>query len=243
MVAGMSLKRIFAYIAIVLLIPAIIVVFAAVLPKSLFMPVAVLIALTAVLAFMLGFEKEADNASKAVLVAVFTALSVAGRVVFAATPGFKPVFSIAIFAGIYLGGEAGFLVGALTALISNFVFGQGAWTIFQMFSWGLIGLAAGLLAPLLRKSKVALCIAGALAGPLFSLIIDVWSTVWIYGTFSLKTYLATTLASLPFTILHAISNVVFLLLLAEPMRKAMARVTVKYALMTSGESLKRRSKI
>lgn len=224
-------KRIAAYLVVAIFIPATIVVFAAFLPKNLFLPTAVLIAFAAVAAFMLGFEKEADNASKAVLAAVFTALSVAGRVVFAATPGFKPVFSMVIFAGIYLGGETGFLVGALTALLSNFIFGQGGWTVFQMFSWGLIGLVAGLLAPILRKNKVVLCIAGFLAGPLFSLVIDIWSTVWIYGTFSLESYLATSLASLPFTILHAISNVVFILVLAEPMRKTMERVGVKYGLM------------
>ncbi|MBQ7445634.1 MAG: ECF transporter S component [Clostridia bacterium] len=231
MVKERSIKRIIAYITVLVVIPGMIVIFAAFLPRSLFMAVAVAISLAAVAAFMLGFEKSADNASKAVLAAVFTALSVAGRVVFAATPGFKPVFSMAIFAGMYLGPESGFLVGALTALLSNFIFGQGAWTIFQMFTWGLIGLVAGLLAPLLKKNKVILCIAGALAGPLFSMVIDIWSTVWIFGSFSLGGYLTTTLSALPFTILHAISNVIFLLVLAEPMRRTMDRVTVKYALV------------
>lgn len=236
----MSWRRIIAYLAVILVIPAIIVVFAVFLPRKSFMYAALGIAAVSVAAFMLGFEREADNASKAVLAAVFTALSVAGRVVFAATPGFKPVFSVVIFAGVYLGGETGFLVGALTALISNFVFGQGGWTVFQMFCWGLIGLIAGFLGPVLKKSKVLLCIVGFLAGPLFSMVIDVWSTVWIFGSFSVQAYVTTSVASLPFTVMYAVSNVVFLLLFAEPMRKTMARVTVKYGLMPRRTSLKKR---
>ncbi len=235
-----SLKRIFAYLAVILLIPAMIVICAMYLPKKLFMPVALGIAFVSILAFMLGFEKKADNASKAVLAAVFTALSVAGRVVFAATPGFKPVFAMVIFAGMYLGGETGFMVGALTALLSNFIFGQGGWTMFQMFTWGLIGLIAGFLGPVLRKNKVLLCIVGFLAGPFFSMVIDIWSTVWIFGKFSFSAYLTTALSSLTFTIMYAISNVVFLLLFDGPMRKTMARVTVKYGLMPERAGLMRR---
>lgn len=235
-----SLRRIFAYAAVVLVIPAMIVTFAVYLPKRAFMPVAYGIAFVAVAAFMLGFERGADNAAKAVLAAVFTALSVAGRVLFAATPGFKPVFAMTILAGAYLGGETGFMVGAFSALLSNFFFGQGGWTIFQMFTWGFIGLVAGLLGPLMRKHTAVLCTLGFLAGPLFSFVIDIWSTVWIFGKFSWKAYLATTLNALPFTIMYAVSNVFFLLILARPMRRTMKRVTVKYGLLHQKPSLARR---
>ena len=58
-----------------------------------------------------------------VLVAIMTALSIAGRFI----PMFKPVTAISIITGAYLGGGSGFLVGALSALLSNFYFGQGPW--------------------------------------------------------------------------------------------------------------------
>ncbi len=235
-----TLKRIIAYLAVALIIPAMIVTFAVYLPKKAFMPVAVGIAFVAVAAFMLCFERGADNAAKAVLAAVFTALSVAGRVLFAATPGFKPVFAMTIFAGAYLGGETGFMVGAFSALLSNFFFGQGGWTIFQMFTWGLIGLVAGLLGPILRKHTAILCTVGFFAGPMFSLVIDVWSTVWIFGKFSWSSYLVTAMNALPFTIMYAVSNVFFLLILARPMRRTMNRITVKYGLLHQKRRLDRR---
>ena len=49
-----------------------------------------------------------------------------------------------IISGIALGPEAGFLVGALARLVCNFYIGQGPWTPWQMFCWGLLGFLAGL---------------------------------------------------------------------------------------------------
>ena len=80
------------------------------------------------------------------------ALSVTGRFI----PFFKPVTALTVLTAVYLGGEAGFLCGALSAVISNFWFGQGPWTPFQMLAWGMIGLFAGLLASPLKRSRIRL---------------------------------------------------------------------------------------
>ena len=74
-----------------------------------------------------------------------SAISIAGRSLFIITPGFKPVAAITAITGFSLGAEAGFLTGAISALVSNMFFGQGPWTPFQMFMWGIIGFIAGLL--------------------------------------------------------------------------------------------------
>src|SRR5690625_7953059 len=87
-----------------------------------------------------------------VVFAVLIALSSISRVLFAPIPVFKPVSAIVILTAIYFGAEAGFLVGALTALLSNIYFGQGPWTPFQMFAWGIIGLIAGL--PFIREKLI-----------------------------------------------------------------------------------------
>jgi len=224
------IRRIISYMLVLTAAPVMVVLFATVMPRRSFLLVAIVMAVVAVGAFCLNFEKEKDNGARTVLTAVFAALSTASRVVFAAVPGFKPIMSVTMFAGMYLGGDAGFLVGALTALLSNFVFGQGGWTPFQMLLWGLIGVAGGLFAPVLKKSKIALCIGGALSGILFSLLIDVWSTVWMKGTFSLPFYLGVITEGLPFTITYAVSNVIFMLILAEPMRKTMERAAVKFGI-------------
>lgn len=79
-------------------------------------------------------------------------------------PQFKPVMALTIVAGVAFGGETGFLVGAMTMLASNVLFGQGPLTPWQMFAMGIIGFLAGLLfrKGLLRRNRGALCVFGAL---------------------------------------------------------------------------------
>ena len=62
--------------------------------------------------------------------ATLCALGVAGRAAFFMLPQFKPVLALTIISGVALGGETGFLVGAVTMLASNVLFSQGPWTLF-----------------------------------------------------------------------------------------------------------------
>ena len=136
--------------------------------------------------------------------------------------------AITVITAIWLGGESGFLVGSLTALISNFYFGQGPWTPFQMLAFGLIGLIAGLLNKPLKKSRLALAIYGVFAGIAFSFAMDVWTVVWANGDFSLPMYLTALVTAIPYTIMYAVSNVVFLLILGKPFGEKLERIKVKY---------------
>ena len=122
------------------------------------------------------------------------------------------------------------MTGSLSAVISNFSFGQGPWTPFQMFSWGIIGLIAGLFAKPLLKNKLLLSAYGVVSGVLFSLLMDIWSTLWADGVFRLSRYLAAILSATQFMIIYAVSNVVFLLLFTKPIGKILERVKTKYAL-------------
>ncbi|MDR2197435.1 MAG: ECF transporter S component [Coriobacteriales bacterium] len=97
------------------------------------------------------FEGRRPRAREVVVLAVMCALAVAARAAFFMLPQFKPMAAIIIIAGVALGAESGFFVGALAALVSNFIFGQGPWTPFQMVAFGMIGLIAGLL--FYRKSR------------------------------------------------------------------------------------------
>ena len=89
-----------------------------------------IVTLLSLLLFFAGFERKKTGTRRLILVAVMTALSVTGRFI----PLFKPVTALTILTAMYLGGEAGFLTGALSAVISNFYFGQGPWTPFQMLA-------------------------------------------------------------------------------------------------------------
>ena len=93
-------------------------------------------------AYFYVYEKKSSAAWELVIVALMSALSVVGRIVFAFLPSLKPCSAIIILTAIYFGRETGFMVGAFTALVSNFYFGQGGWTPFQMLAWGLTGYFA-----------------------------------------------------------------------------------------------------
>lgn len=181
----------------------------------------------ALLPFFLRFERKETDARKAVLLAAFVAMSIAGRVLFTPFPSFKPVAAMVALCGAFFGGQAGFLCGALTALLSNFTFGQGPWTPFQMLSWGLIGLAAAYV-PGLKKSPLVQGLFGVLSGIFYSGVMDLWTTVYQEGGFSLSRYLAYLLAALPVTVTYAVSNVLFLWALAPGMARMAERLGTKY---------------
>ncbi|MGM9647380.1 MAG: ECF transporter S component [Eubacteriales bacterium] len=186
------------------------------------------IAVFACIPFFLRFEKKQNNTARLVIVAVMVALSVAGRIVFTAIPGFKPVTALVVLTGMYFGSEAGFMTGALAAVISNFYFGQGLWTPIQMFVWGFLGLLAGVFARQLKKNRIALLIGAVLSGVLFSLLMDIWTVLWADGTFRITRYLAAITASGYFTVIYAVSNAVFLLLLKPPIGAVLERIQSKY---------------
>lgn len=94
--------------------------------------------------FLLAFESRKPQARELVVIAVLSALAVAARVVIP-LPHFKAIFAVIMLSGIAFGPEAGFMVGAVSALASNFFYGQGAYTPWQMFAYGAGGMLAGFL--------------------------------------------------------------------------------------------------
>ena len=102
--------------------------------------------------FFATYESSASRLRDIMPTVVLAALAAAGRILFAPIPDFKPVSAIAIIAGVVFGRKSGFMVGALAALTSNFFFGQGPWTPWQMYAWGLVGYGAGLLAAIPAKA-------------------------------------------------------------------------------------------
>lgn len=186
--------------------------------------VTLLVTMLSLLLFIAGFEKKRTGTRRLILVAVMVALSVAGRFL----PLFKPITALTVLTAMYLGSEAGFLTGALSAVISNFYFGQGPWTPFQMMSWGLIGFTAGLLAQPLKRHKWFLLCYGVIAGVAYSFIMDIWTVLWYNGTFQWTLYTGALLSAIPYTCVYALSNVLFLLLFAKPFGQKMERIQVKY---------------
>ncbi|MBQ4575487.1 MAG: ECF transporter S component [Clostridia bacterium] len=219
-----SLRRIISRVVPYIAIPLIVAVGIFVFEEKRWAMVALGVAVCTVLLFLAGFDSGKTGSRRLILSAVLSALSVAGRFI----PIFKPVTAITMIAGMWLGGEAGFLVGSMSALVSNIYFGHGPWTPFQMFAWGMIGLFSGYLSVPLRKSRIFLLIAGALAGGLYSMIMDIWTIMWYNGSMDLSLYAAAMVTALPHTIIYVLSNVIFLFILAGPIGEKLSRVKIKY---------------
>lgn len=191
--------------------------------------ISAIVAFLSCVPFFIRFEKGVNGARELVVIAVMTAFSIVGRLVFAPLPGFKPVTAFTVISGVALGPEAGFLVGSLSAVVSDFFFGQGPWTPFQMFSWGILGFIAGvLLFRAKKKNLLLICLLGAAGGAAFSLMMDVWTTLSLDGGFLWQRYVANVISSLPFMGIYAASNVIFLLVLTKPFLSKLERIKTKF---------------
>ncbi len=194
--------------------------------------VSLLVLLEGILPFFLAFEGRRPRVRELAIIAALCALGVAGRAAFFMLPQCKPVLALTVLAGAALGGGTGFLVGAVTMLASNMLFGQGPWTPWQMFGMGLCGFLAGLLFRKggLPRGRWSLCVFGALSAMLvYGTVLNASSALLATGTLSWESFLAYCLTGLPMDGVHAASTAAFLALFAEPMLEKFERVKRKYA--------------
>ena len=198
--------------------------------------VAVAVLLECMLPFVLVFEGRKPKPRELVTIAVLCAIGVAGRAVFFMLPQFKPVLALTILAGVAFGGEAGFLVGAVTMLVSNMLLSQGPWTPWQMFCMGIIGFLAGVLfrKGWLRRSRTSLAVFGAFTAlVIYGGIINAASALmWNAGSLNGPVLLSYYISGLPMDLIHAFATFVFLMLGADPMLEKLDRIKVKYGLVS-----------
>lgn len=193
--------------------------------------VTIVVAIAALVVFFAGFERSGPALRQIMPIVVLTAFAVAGRILFAAWPDVKPVSAICILAGVVFGKRSGFLVGALTALMSNFFFGQGPFTPWQMYAWGLIGYLAGVLAVHGAFSRRwVLLVFGFASGLLYGFILNSWYIVGYVNPITWQSALLAYGAGAPFDCIHGAATVAFLLLVYVPWSRKLERIKTKYAL-------------
>ena len=180
--------------------------------------------------FYITFEKSKATSKEIMLVALMTAFSVCGRIMFSFIPFFKPITAFTIISGMYLSAPAGFICGSFSALISNIYFGQGPWTLFQMISWGLIGFISRVIGEKLLEKRIILVIYAFISGVLFSLIMDLWTVLNIDKEFNFSRYIIQLISSFPIMIIYSLSNIVFLILLQKPIGKKLKRAKKRYGI-------------
>ena len=187
----------------------------------------VIIAL-ALLAFFWRFEIKGVTSKEIALIATLASLAAISRVPFAVLPGVQPTTFIVMMAGYVFGPQTGCMVGAIAALVANFFLGQGPWTPWQMFGWGLCGLSAGLLAGGQKEFSLSIfAILAGLWGYLFGWIMNVWHWVGFIYPLTLETFLVTYLTSFTFDTFHAAGNVVFAVLLGKSFYQILTRFRKK----------------
>jgi energy-coupling factor transport system substrate-specific component len=183
----------------------------------------------AILAFALAlgfgwYERARPDARLVALVATLAALAALGRIAFAAVPNVKPTTDIVLITGYALGGAPGFAVGAIAGLTSNFFFGQGPWTPWQMAGWGVIGMiGAGLAWPTRKRiGRWPLAAICGLAGFAFAAFQDVgdWVMYSDHSTAQLGVYVG---KGIGFDFIHAVSCVLFALAFGPPLTRSIQR--------------------
>jgi len=165
-----------------------------------------------VLGFFFEFERAAAGAKEIALVSMLGAISALSRLPFAAMMNFQPCTFFIICSGYVFGPVAGFMVACLTALISNLFLGQGPWTPYQMFTWGLVGITAAWLRKIPLSPRAAIVVLasfGFLWGWLYGVIINVWFWTYFVYPLTLKTYLLTLLNAVIWDATHALANAFF----------------------------------
>lgn len=168
----------------------------------------VLVAL-AIVAFFFEFEARAAGSKEIALIAMLGTLSAILRIPFAVIPSVQPSTYLVICSGYVFGPVAGFMVGAITALVSNFFLGQGPWTLYQMFAWGLVGISAAYLRRF-NLNRWWLVVLGIIWGYLYGWIVNAWYWVAFIYPLNLRTFLVYQLNSIWFDTMHAVGNAVFL---------------------------------
>lgn len=234
----MKKSRILMFLSLLALIP-LTIFFGSKLPGRAYYLTMTLVLLEIMLPFFLSFEGRKPQARELVVIAVLCALAVAGRVV-VPIPNFKATYAIIILSAVAFGPETGFFIGAIAALTSNFFFGQGAHTPWQMMAYGLSGLLAGLAFQLgwIKRKKWQMAIFGAVSiivpvGPL----LDIGTALMVLSEFNWNSLALQLLSGLPVNISQAAATFLVILFLGEPLLEKLDRVKLRYGMMEDEDGI------
>ncbi|WP_052045144.1 ECF transporter S component [Caloranaerobacter azorensis] len=168
------------------------------------------------LTFFWSFEKRRTSTKEISLISTMATLAAISRIPFAVLMSVQPTTFIVMITGYVFGPQIGFMVGAVAALVSNFFLGQGPWTPWQMFSWGICGILAAMLGMGRDGFKLKqFVVLSFICGYIFGWIMNIWHWASFIYPLTFRTFIATYISSMPFDTLHAFGNVIFSLLFGK----------------------------
>ena len=196
--------------------------------------ISTLVVMEIMLPFFFRFESRRPQARELVILAVMAALAAVSRVVFAFSPYLKTITGIIMITGIAFGAEAGFLTGAVAAFASNFFFGQGPWTPWQMFAYGFGGFFAGLIFHKHKAWRKPWILAPfgfltilLLVGPM----LDSCTVFTVLTKFTKKNILIIYGQGVPVNITHGIGAALTLFFVSRPLLSKLERLQTKYGML------------
>jgi energy-coupling factor transport system substrate-specific component len=175
-----------------------------------------------------AFERRRPSAQLTAVVAVMAAVAALGRDAFAALPDVKPITAITLVVGYSLGPLPGFIVGAIGMLVSNFMFGQGTYTPWQMAAWGMVGLTGGALGVLSsqRLGRLPLALACAATALAAKEVMNLYT--WTLGaTHTPAAFVLVAGAGLPFDVTDTVASFLFGLAFAPELARILARTRMR----------------
>ena len=234
---GFGKRTVVSIVAVLVLIPATIWFGVARLGDKKYFFISLLVLFEAMLPFFVSFEDRKPKVRDIVTLAVMCALAVTGRTAFFMLPNFTPVMAIVIIAGVAFGCEGGFITGAMTMFVSNFIMGQGPWTPWQMFAMGLVGFLVGLFfagssVRTRNMTKLGLCIFGALICiVVYGGIMNPASVIMWQPNVNFSMIMASYVTGFPFDLAQATATVIALWLVARPFLEKLDRVRIKFGVL------------
>lgn len=208
------------------------------LPVRAFYVTSTLVVMELLLPFFLAFEGRKPQARELVVIAVLCALAVAARAAIP-IPNFKAIFAIIMISGIAFGPEAGFLVGAISAFVSNFFYGQGPYTPWQMMAYGAGGMLAGFLfRRLLKRKPFIMAIFGFVTMVVFvGPLLDTCSVFLMLSEVSLANAIPIYISGFPVNVSQGVCTFLVMLLFGKPLLEQLERIKVKYGMMEDENGL------
>ncbi len=191
----------------------------------------VFVLILSMIPFFVSFEHSKPTARELSLISSLIAIAVVSRAMFYLIPQVKPIAAVVVVSGVCLGAKKGYLIGAFSAFISNFIFGQGIWTPFQMVGLGLIGLLSGWIFSKIKINRVNLAIVGfILTFAVYGIIVDSCSVLMLSSDFTLSSVLTVYGAGVPFNLIFGATTGLFLFLFGEQFVSKLNRLVIKYGI-------------
>lgn len=228
----MKKSRLFSILILCVAVPAVVILGWFLLGSKQYYLLSLMLIAVSMLPFFYSLERRKLQVRELVITASVVAISVASRGALFFLPQIKPMCALLIIAAISFGAEFGFLSGALAMLISNFFYGQGMWTPFQMLGMGVTVFVTALIVRSFKiKNRFIIgIISGALTFVLYGAIVDLSSVFMMLSEFNIKSILSIYASGVPFNSVHSVVTAVLVALFQPMIDEKLSRIKIKYGI-------------